>query len=467
MRALLGRTTSALVLAAVCAIASAADGDLDTSFGANGFRLTGLTDGYSNLPAGMAMQPDGKVLLCNAEGVSPGVDFFVARFTADGDLDTTFSFDGKTTIDFGGNDDICGGIAVQADGKIVVAGTTQPPFDANSDFAVARLNADGTLDTATFGAGTGKSVVAFDLGASNTDTATALALKADGKIVVAGSAVTASNGSDFAILQLNTDGTRDTSFNLTGRATIGFNLASSTTKDDNATRVAIDAQGRIVLAGFVDAGTPGGTDFAAARLLATGTPDPDFSADGRVVVAFDLGGAGGGNGDAAYSLMLQRDGRIVLGGIADSSSTSDLNQDMAIVRLLPDGTLDSTFGIGGRTTIAFDLEPNGEDIALALAEQGNGRLLIAGASVLPTSGAIAADLVRLMPNGTPDPSFGAVGKRTYDFGQTVPSGQLFNGMALEANKIVVVGSLDVIDLAHVDHFAARMSIDLIFADGFE
>ena len=63
------------------------------------------------------MQPDGKIL-CIAEGEFPAIDFFVARFTADGDLDPTFSFDGKTTIDFGGNSDICGGIAVQADGKI-------------------------------------------------------------------------------------------------------------------------------------------------------------------------------------------------------------------------------------------------------------------------------------------------------------------------------------------------------------
>jgi uncharacterized delta-60 repeat protein len=467
MRALLGKTASCLMLAAVCAIASAADGDLDTTFGTNGFRLTGLTDGYSSIPAGMAMQPDGKILLCIAEGDYPALDFFVARFTADGDLDTTFSFDGKTTIDFGGNTDICAGVAVQADGKIVVAGVTQPDLDTNSDFAIARLNADGTLDTATFGAGTGKAVVNFDLGGSNADTATSLALKANGKIVVGGYAATETNGFDFAILQLNTDGTRDTSFNLTGRATVAFDLAASTTKDDSATRVAIDTQGRIIIAGYVDAGTPGGTDFGVARLLAGGQVDPDFSADGRAVIAFDLGGATGANGDGAYSLTLQGDGRIVLAGIADSSTTVDVNQDMAVVRLLPDGTLDSTFGIGGRTTIVFDLEPNGQDIALATAQQSNGRLIVAGAAVAPSTGAIAATLVRLMPDGTPDATFGSVGKRTYDFGQSTPSGQLFNGIAFQDNQIVVVGSLNSGDTAHIDHFAARMTIDLIFANGFD
>ena len=466
MRALIGKTAPGLALGVVCAIASAADGDLDTTFGTNGFRLTGLTDGISNLPAGMAMQPDGKMLLCNGEGVG-AYDFFVARFTADGDLDTSFSFDGKTTIDFGGNNDNCQGIAVQADGKIVVAGPTQPGTSGNVDFAVARLNADGTLDTATFGAGTGKSVINFDLGGTENDYAAAIAIKPDGKIVVAGFAATELDGSDFAIVQLNADGTRDTSFNLTGRVTIGFNLAASTSKDDTATRVAIDAQGRIVVAGYVDNGTPGGTDFAVARVLANGQLDPDFSADGRSVIAFDLGGAGGSNSDGAYSLALQRDGRIVLGGITDSSPTSDLNQDMAIVRLLPDGTLDTSFGIGGRTTIVFDLAANGQDLALGLAEQSNGRLVVAGAAVNPTTSGILAVAARLMPNGTPDASFGTLGKKTYDFGLTAPSGQLFNGVALQDNQIVFVGSLNVIDSAHVDHFAARVLNDLIFADGFD
>jgi len=399
---------------------------------------------------------------------SSPVDFFVARFTADGDLDVSFSFDGKTTIDFGGNQDFCGGIAVQADGKIVVAGTTDPDGDTNSDFAVARLNADGTLDTATFGAGTGKSIVGFDLGLDNADFATGLALKADGKIVVGGYATTETNGYDFAILQLNTDGTRDTSFNLTGRATVGFDLAASTSKDDAATRVAVDSQGRIVIAGSANAGTTSGaTDFAVARVLANGQPDPDFSADGRAVIAFDLGGAGGSNADGVYSLTLQRDGRIVLGGIADSSTTSDVNQDMAVVRLLPDGTPDASFGIGGRTTIAFDLEQNGQDIALATAQQSNGRLLIAGAAVTPSTGGILAAIVRLMPDGSPDASFGTVGKKTYDFGQSTPSGQLFDGIDFQGNQVVLVGSLNAVDLQHIDHFAARVSIDLIFADGFD
>ena len=459
---------SALALALGCAsfAAAAADGDLDTTYGDGGFRLSGVLDASAQLPVGMAMQPDGKILICGGEGASPNTDFYVARFTADGELDTTFNFDGRTTIDFGGIDDVCTGLALQSDGKIVVGGSTSGTGVA--DFAVARLNADGTLDTAGFGAGTGKAVVAFDLGGSNFDFADAVAIKADGKIVVAGEAATTANGFDFAVLQLNPDGSRDTSFNLTGRATIGFDLASSTSKDDTATRVAIDSAGRIVLSGFADGGASNVSDFAVARLLANGTPDPDFSADGKTTVAFDLGGATGGNGDIAYALALQRDGRILIAGAADSSTTTPTqNQDMAIARLLPDGSLDSSFGLGGRATIVFDLAPNGQDVVLAVGEEANGRIMLGGAAVLAPS-SIAAAAVRLRATGEPDASFGTLGKRTYDFGQTIPGAQYFDGIAFTAdNRIVYAGALNVVDNTHIDFYTARVLNDLLFASGFE
>lgn len=460
------RVLHGLALAGLCATAQATDGDLDLSFGVGGFRLAGVADAYSNIPVGIATQPDGKILICNAQGVFPALDFSVVRFTADGDLDNTFSFDGKTTIDFDGNMDTCNGIAVQADGKIVVAGTTQVS-GVLSDFAVARLNADGTLDTASFGGGTGKAIIAFDVGGTNTDSAGGLALRADGKIIVAGAANTDTDGDDFAIVQLNSDGTRDTGFNLTGRLTFGFDLAASVSKTDIATRVAVDAQNRIIVAGSADAGPDGGTDFAVARVLPNGQLDPDFSADGRVSIAFDLGGANGTNGETAYTLLLQRDDRLVVAGVADSSTTATVNLDMAFVRLLPDGTPDAGFGIGGKTTIAFDLGADASDLALCAVEQGNGRLIFGGAVASAGNPYLFAAAVRLKSDGTPDESFGTLGKKTYDFAQAVPSGQLFNGVATQGGGIVFGGALNVIDTDHVDLFAARVLVDLIFANGFD
>jgi len=463
------RMSMSVGLVAISATAIAANGDLDPSFGTGGFRLAGITDGISSIPTNMALQPDGKILICDGENsASSGQDFFIARFTADGGIDTSFSFDGHTTIDFSGGADICSGIAVQADGKIVVSGTTTPTAPGSStDFAVARFNSDGTLDTATFGAGTGKAVYGFDLGGNNQDQALSLALKADGRIVLAGSAQTVSNGLDFAILQLLPDGTRDASFNLTGRVTVGFDFAASTSKTDQGTRVVVDEQGRVVVAGVADRSPTAGSDFAVIRLLPNGQLDPDFNADGRATIAFDLGGASGSNTDAAFGMTIDRDGRIVLSGLADSSSTTTTsNGDMAIARLLPDGSPDVTFGIGGKTTIAFDLTPNGADYGVSVIEQSNRKLLVAGFATGPASATSVAVIARLNADGSPDNGFGTVGKKTFDFGQSAPSGQVFNGIALQGSKIVLGGAL-LLGGPSLDLFVARVLDDLIFADGLD
>jgi uncharacterized delta-60 repeat protein len=462
-----------LIAAAMANHAIAADGDLDPDFGDGGFRLSGILDAYPNPIAGTAVQADGKILICGSQAAGvDSSDFYVARFTADGELDTSFSFDGRTTVDFDGGDDICTGLAVQPDGKIVIVGTSAPHLGSNGDFAIARLNSDGTLDTAGFGNGSGKSVVAFDLGGNNSDQALAVALRPNGRIVVAGSASTASNGMDFAILQLNTDGSRDTAFNLTGRVTVGFNLGGI--KDDQAQCVAIDAAGRIIAAGFADHGSPGGLDMAVVRLLPNGQPDPDFSADGRATLAFDLGGANGNNHDQAIGMIIDRQERIVLSGAVDSSPTSANdpqagNLDIAVARLQPDGSPDATFGIGGKTVVSLDLAPNGADYGFSLLEQGNGRLLVAGTSLglqVPPAYEYGT-VIRLRPDGLLDPTFGTVGKRLYDFEQSMPSGQLFNGIAAQGSKIVLAGALNVADLGHADFMVARVTDDLIFADWFE
>ncbi|MEP6511818.1 MAG: hypothetical protein ABJB02_09505 [Dokdonella sp.] len=473
MRTSAQRIICGLGFAVFSLAAMATNGDLDPTFGVGGFRLAGIPDATVNAPTTFAIQADGKILVCGGQGRSPdsptGEDFVIARFTANGALDTSFSFDGRVTIDFGGND-LCHAVAVQADGKIVVAGTTTPisgDLD-NSDFAVARLQSDGTLDT-TFGPGTGKVVVGFDLGGSghSGDSANSMVLRPDGKIVVAGSAETASNGTDFAVLQLDTDGTRDPGFNFTGRVSVGFDFAASTSKNDIATNVAIDAQGRIVVGGAADRGPAAGADFAVIRLLANGQLDANFDADGRATLGFNLGGAGGSNDDLAYSMTLQRDGKIVLLGLADSSTTSTRNYDMAIARLLPDGSPDAGFGIGGKSLVVFDVQPSGADVALGCVEQSNGKLVFAGLAADAASVQAFAAVVRLNPDGTPDSSFGSAGKKTYDLMLTSPSVQPFFAVGLQGNRLVFAGEAGVDSLGHYDIFVARVLDDLIFANGFE
>ena len=466
---------TALVLAfgiAFSGIASATDGDVDPGFGANGLALTGITDADDN-PVGCkpVVQPDGKILICGSRMLngSSGVDLFVARFNADGTLDSSFSFDGMVTVDFGNGagSDRGDGIALQADGRIVVVGTTVGDDPSSANFAVASLNSDGTLDL-TFGAGTGKTTIEFDLNAgSGADAASGVAIEPDGKIVIVGSASTPT-GSDVAVARLLPDGTRDSGFNLTGKVTFGFALAGATIENDFATGVAIDPQGRIVLsARAVEVSPDSQSVFAAARLTPSGQLDADFHSNGRTTIAFDPGT--GISEASATSLVIQRsDGAIVLAGLANSSASATPNSDIAVARLLPDGSPDSSFGIGGKTLVAYDLEPSGQDLAFGVAQQSDGRLLLAGLSVgTPIQ---YATLTRLTHDGSLDPAFGAFGKKTYDFAMTTPDGQAFIGAAFQGTQIIASGLLYVPpggDKSHIDNFVVRVANDTIFANGLE
>lgn len=453
-----GRFVASLALVSLfaCGAAAAVDGDLDPTFGSGGFTLTDVTTAAFQLPTRPVVQADGKILLCSAldSGGASGMDFFIARFNADGTLDDSFNFDGKVTVDFDGGNDYCNAIALQSDGKIVVAGTTDDLV--NSDFAVARLNEDGTLDS-DFGAGTGKTTVAFDLGGSNADIGGALAIQPDGKLVVAGWANTAANGDDFAIVRLLPDGTRDSMFNQTGRVTVGFDFAGSTNKTDEADNVAIDSVGRIVVGGVAEK-DPSSFDFAVARLLPNGQIDQNFDADGRATIGFDLGPS---QSDLAYSMILQRDGKIVLAGVVDTGSGTASN-DMGIARLLQDGSPDADFGIGGKTTVPIDLVADGNDAATGIVEDGAGRLVISGAAIHDLSSNFSAAAARLRGNGDLDLSFGSFGKTSFDFGATT---SLLTGVALQGTQIIVIGL--VTTGTGSDNVVARLQVDQIFADGFE
>jgi uncharacterized delta-60 repeat protein len=449
--------------------AHAANGDLDLTFGnSNGIALTGTIGVSNTLLTAPVIQPDGKILLCNGivNNGSSGSDFLVVQFNPDGSLDNSFSFDGRATIDFDGGtgNEQCSGLGLQSDGKIVVSGFTRGAAPNSTDFAIARLNTDGTLDT-SFGAGTGKTTVAFDLmGGVGDDTPTDMLIQPDGKIVVAGTVATTANGTDFALVRLLADGTRDPAFNLTGKVTFGFDLAASTNKSDAAAAIALDDAGRIVIAGTADNGPTNGTDFAVARVLPNGQLDADFHSNGRTTIAFDIGMT---RIDQLFGMTVQRDGKIVVVGDCDVSPSATPNVDMSIARLLPDGSLDSSFGINGKTLVSFDLTANGGELGLGVTQQPNGKLLIVGAA-FGASNAILGAAVRLNQDGTPDQGFGTLGKHTYDFGLTIPSNALLRGVTIKGGTIIAsgLGGIDTSSSA-VDMFLVRLQDDGIFADGFE
>jgi uncharacterized delta-60 repeat protein len=228
-------------------------------------------------------------------------------------LDRTFGTRGKVTTDFGGRDGAAA-VALQPDGKIVLAGTTtNSDTDIIHHVALARYNVDGTLD-ASFGSG-GK--VITGLGTSSDEWATGIALQSDGGLVIAGSTADPSN---FSLARYNSNGTLDANFGVGGKVITDFGTIA-----EGALGVALQSDGRIVTAGY--AYTNGATgDFALVRYNADGTLDTSFGSGGKVTTDF------GTNSDLAAALAIQSDGKIVAAGYAVLSASG---MDFALARYLP------------------------------------------------------------------------------------------------------------------------------------
>jgi uncharacterized delta-60 repeat protein len=392
--------------------AAGRSGALDPTFGAGGKVLTDFGEGRLDFAHAMAIQSDGKIVATgNSDpGGEATSDFALSRYNLDGTLDPTFNTTGTVLTDFSG----CGGLgcsreegpwalAIQSDGKIVAAGGS----DASSyppDFALARYLPDGTLDP-TFN-GTGKVLTDFSIGFEGRDTAYALAIQSDGKIVAAGAAEDANGSSDFALARYNPDGTLDPTFNATGMVLTDFTGSGGL---DVALSMAIQPDGKIVAAGT-----------ALARYNPDGTLDPTFNATGKVLTDFN-----------ARALAIQSDGKIVTAG----SSAANGSSDFALARYNPDGTLDPTFNGTGKVLTDFSGSGSG-DGALSMAIQSDGKIVAAGSS--DASGSIDFALARYRSSGRLDRRFGANGKVLTDFTRSFDDAQ---ALAIQWDgKIVAAGA---------------------------
>jgi uncharacterized delta-60 repeat protein/LPXTG-motif cell wall-anchored protein len=267
-----------------------ANGILDTSFGTNGITTTNLGSydtGYS-----MALQADGKILVAGQTGPSNASNFAIVRYAANGTLDTSFGTAGITTTDLGGLD-LASSMVVLPNGKILVAGRS---VVADMDlFAIVRYNTNGTVDTG-FGS-TGITTTSFNAGGA---VGNSMTLQADGKIIVAGG-VWLGNRWIIAMARYNTDGTLDTSFGTAGTTTTDLNA------DSIGSAVAVQLDGKIIVAGNFDATDTGYYDFALYRYNANGSLDTTFNTDGLITT--NLGGS-----DSASRIVMQADGKIVVVG---------------------------------------------------------------------------------------------------------------------------------------------------------
>ncbi|MDA9710809.1 fibronectin type III domain-containing protein, partial [Luminiphilus sp.] len=305
---------------------------------------------------------------------------------AEGDLDTAFDNDGRVTTAIGSGTDRAWSVAIQSDGKIVAAGFSNNGND--SDFALLRYNTDGSLDTSFDSDGKVTTAVG-----SGTDSARSVAIQSDGRILAAGSGNNG-NDSDFALVRYNTDGSLDTTFDSDGKVLTDVGGGSG----DNGRSVAIQSDGKIMVAGFSNNGND--DDFALVRYNTDGSLDTTFGSDGKVTTAI------GNDHDYANTVAIQSDGKIVAAG-----SSKGGNYDFAIVRYNADGSLDTTFDSDGKVTTAVG---TGIDRSWSVAVQTDGKIVVAGYSKNGNNYDFA--LVRHNADGSLDTTFDSDGKVTTAIG---------------------------------------------------
>jgi uncharacterized delta-60 repeat protein len=403
-------------------------GDLDPFFGGFGSDGTISVDfgsGDGEIQALVAQPWDGKLVAVGF--ANPG--FAVSRFLADGDFDPSFGHDGKVTVSFNGQSAFGYGVALQPDGKILVAGKAVDGGDF--DFALARLNPDGSLDNSF--SGDGKVTTGF----GGEDGAYAVAIQSDGKIIAAGDNDDCglfSCDDDFALARYTPDGELDTSFDSDGKATAGLG------SDDVANAIAIQDDGKIVVGGF-HTGSASGP--AIARFLSNGSLDKTLDGDGllspgiissesdmivqpdhKIIIAGEEGVLrleSDGTRDLSFAengifwtnyttligsrkLALLPNGKIIVAGVYSDPNEwikGDL-YDFGLVRLDASGRLDKSFG-AGTGLVHNDVGPNNSlnieslDTAIALPD---GELVAAGAVQTTRNGVKKYALARYLPDGT-------------------------------------------------------------------
>jgi uncharacterized delta-60 repeat protein len=350
-------------------------GLLDPTFGSGGYVLSSLTNRW-DVATGVAVQPDGKLVVADGS--------LVARYNANGTLDTSFGSGGDTATGLGF---VEGRSAVafqpQAGGTtaIVVFGVTTNP-KGTRNFALTRLTTNGKLDT-TFGK---RGTVVTDMGGSLTF-AGGMVVDAAGRIIVSG------YGGDAVLARYSANGALDTTFGSGGKLLTTLSLRG-------APQVALQADGKIVLAAPLFDPTLGETEFVTGRFNANGTADATFGTGGAVathVGASDTGGV----------VALDGAGRILVAGW---DGVANQLHGYYLLRYAANGALDTTFGSGGVATL---VNPAGWSVVAGtmvagVAVQANGQIVVGG-NLADGQGEEHEMAVRVNPGGTLDTSYGSGG----------------------------------------------------------
>jgi uncharacterized delta-60 repeat protein len=433
------------------AAAQGAAGDLDATFSGDGK----LTTAFGTTPFHPADSGNAAARLGTGEvyvaGTSPGPgdesDFALVRFTAGGELDTTFGGgDGIVITDLSGSgsDDFASAVSVNTNtGNVVVAGTSSASSSSDDDnFAVARYTSTGALDP-TFGGGDG--IVTTDIVSGDVDSGSAVAhvdpTSSGSRIIVGGTTEDFDTGAtDFALVAYTSGGVLDTAFDGDGGSGDGKVTTDFGSADDRIQAIRITSGPEILVAGVTDPPGDDRGDFALARYSAsTGELDDTttpFDTDGKQTVSFSSNPSGG-NGDFANALTTDGTGRIVVAGVAGPG-----NGDFAVARLDAAGAPDNTLDTDGRQTVSSPASGstlNSSDQCYAVAVQADGKILLAG-------GEFSADqwmLARMSDAGVPDAGFGTGGIVLTPF-ETLSNGgtTLAAAVFVDPTTIVAAGTGD-------------------------
>ncbi|NMB78605.1 MAG: hypothetical protein GYA23_05870 [Methanomicrobiales archaeon] len=288
------------------------DGKPDPAFGTNGVVTWSSPGAGTDIGFGIAVQPDGRIVVAGESANATNQDAVVLRFTGDGATDPSFGLDGVVTYARSGTDRAFA-VAVQPDGRIVCAGSTV--VAAQDDVLLFRLLPDGTFDPA-FGTG---GVTAWSGPGDKADYGNWMTLQPDGKILISGTTTTG-YGYELLLLRFNADGSPDPAFGWLGA--VRYNGKND--RDEYGLAHVVQPDGKIVVTGYKE--NEGMEDVMLLRYLDTGAPDEHFGYKGIMTWNGKASGTDYGQG-----IALQRDGKIIVTGFTHNGS----NDDLLLMRVLP------------------------------------------------------------------------------------------------------------------------------------
>ncbi|MBI2723023.1 MAG: T9SS type A sorting domain-containing protein [Bacteroidetes bacterium] len=407
-------------------------GDLDNTFGTGGIVKPVIGTG-KNRANSVVVQNDGKLLVGGSNYIGPAADFLVSRYNTDGSLDNTFGTGGYSQIDINNSGDLAYSLVLQTDGKILVGGSTGTGGSVDGNFALCRLNANGSLDN-SFGVG-GKVITSLG---PNSDIILSLTIQPDNKIVAVGFTYGAQN-TDFAMARYNADGTLDAGFGMAGLVTTTVSVA-----DDIASSVILQPDGKLVVGGYYRNGTY--DDCVLIRYNINGTIDNTYGVNGKTLISFS------NFNDYLQDMVLQTDGKIVVAG---SHTSSGSFSNFALARVNTNGTLDTSFGVNGKITYGITQTISGASSVLI---QPDGKIIASGASSVNATFDFC--IRRYNSDGSADNTFGVQGKVMTPVGNSTDE---IMAAALQSDGKLVVAGYATDSLTGVNTALARYYTGIVMS----